>query len=124
MYPPLILLLFSAKPVACRVPGPGIEPVPQQQPEPLQRQHWTLNLLHHKEAPLALLRLLCLGPSHNSARTQSQEWWDFGPSPAPTSQLGSTAGTAWLAAAGSPGLLPEANLPLSLAPAKPHSMFF
>ena len=30
------------------VPGPGIEPVPQRQPKPLQWQPQILNPLHHK----------------------------------------------------------------------------
>ena len=33
------------------VPGPGIEPVLQEQPELLQSQHWILNPLHLKRTP-------------------------------------------------------------------------
>ena len=42
---------FFLWPHPCHVdfPGPGIEPVPQQWPEPQQWQHWIFNLLHYQE---------------------------------------------------------------------------
>ena len=37
----------------------GIKPMPQQWPEPLQRQHWVLNLPHHsRNSPWCLLLVL------------------------------------------------------------------
>lgn len=33
------------------IPVPGFEPVPQEQPEPLQRQHQILKSLHHHRNP-------------------------------------------------------------------------
>ena len=44
---------FWPYPWHMEVPRPGIKPMPQQQPEPLQWQHWILNALLHKS-------LLCL----------------------------------------------------------------
>ena len=36
---------------SCGKTRPGIEPMPQQRPEPLQRQSWVLNLLGHHGTP-------------------------------------------------------------------------
>ena len=48
---PFIYLLL-ATPTHVSVPGPGIKPAPQQEPEPLQWQCQILNLLHHKKSPV------------------------------------------------------------------------
>ena len=37
-----------------KFPRPGIKPVPQQPPKPLQWQGWILNLLHHRRTPTCL----------------------------------------------------------------------
>jgi len=42
---------FWPCPLHVEVPGPGIQPTPQQWPKPLWWQHWILNLLHHKRTP-------------------------------------------------------------------------
>ena len=47
-YPPCFFLVYLWH---VEVPEPGIEPVPQQRPEPLQQQCWILNPLHHKGNP-------------------------------------------------------------------------
>lgn len=53
------LVLFCLFFFARGLPRPGIEPKPQQQPEMLQWQHQTLNLLCHKRAPITIFyRLL------------------------------------------------------------------
>lgn len=36
------------------VPGPGIQPTPEQQPQPLQRQHGILNPLRHTGKPMIM----------------------------------------------------------------------
>ena len=38
-------------PTACKIPGPGIEPMPQQPPKILQWQCWNLLWLRHKSTP-------------------------------------------------------------------------
>ena len=45
----LLFFFFWLCPWHMEVPGPGIKPMPQQQPKLLQWQHWILNLLHHKQ---------------------------------------------------------------------------
>ena len=44
-----LLLLFLLNPQHVEVPGSGIEPTPQQQLRPIQRQRGTPNLLYHRE---------------------------------------------------------------------------
>ena len=52
------------------IPGPGIEPVPWQLPEPLQWQHWILNQLRHTGMPVLdfkrifLLYFACISSCH------------------------------------------------------------
>ena len=43
------LLGRGARPRHAEVPGPGIEPVPQQRPKPQPGQHWLLNRLAARE---------------------------------------------------------------------------
>ena len=43
--------IFLPCPWHAEVPGPGIEPMPQWRPKPLQWQHWILNPLHCKGTP-------------------------------------------------------------------------
>ena len=43
------LFSFFSSLLSSEIPGPGIAPVPRQQPEPLQRLRWILNLLSHRE---------------------------------------------------------------------------
>ena len=50
------LFLFLAVPVACEIPGPGIESAPQQWPGQLQWQHQILNQMCHKGTPKHLLK--------------------------------------------------------------------
>ena len=50
------LFVFLASPAACGSSlGPGIQPKPQQLPEPLQRQHWILNPLCYKGTLLQVI---------------------------------------------------------------------
>ena len=46
-----ILFSFWLRPRHVEIPGPGIEPVSQQQPELLQGQCQVLNPLHHQGTP-------------------------------------------------------------------------
>ena len=48
------------------VPGPGIEPTPQQWPKLLAWQHWILNSLCHKRAPMLVLIFFLLGNESNN----------------------------------------------------------
>ena len=48
----LFIYLFWLRLWHVEVPGPGFEPVPQQRPGLLQRQHRIRNLLYHKGTPL------------------------------------------------------------------------
>ena len=53
----LRIFFFSFRPWLqhVEIPGPGLELTPQQQPQPLQWQHWVLNPLCHKGTPLMIL---------------------------------------------------------------------
>ena len=57
-FPPYnVPFFFWPHPPHAEVPGSGMEPTPQQQPEPLQGQHWILNPLCPKRIPQHLFEL-------------------------------------------------------------------
>ena len=60
-----------------KVPGPGMEPAPQQWLEPLQWQHQLFNLLHHKGTPEATF-FFCLFRAPPVAYGSSQARGQFG----------------------------------------------
>lgn len=47
----ITFFIFWPRPWHVEVPGPQIKPVPQWWSQPLQPQHWSLNLLSHKRTP-------------------------------------------------------------------------
>ena len=47
----LFVCFFQPHPKQMEVPRPGMEPTPQQQPQPLQWQCWVLSPLSHKRTP-------------------------------------------------------------------------
>ena len=73
------IVFFFPYPQHAEVPRPGIKPMPQQWPKPLQWQCWILNPLYHKGTRIILLKSFC-----HPCGSSTYLIWGFFPPPSLT----------------------------------------